>query len=212
MASSESSEVSIRITRTGKMTHWITYALKCLEEEEKRPIIVHTLPRYSKDPAGSNESLERPDPSKNASKIANSLITTPRLISVIEIIKREYLNSLDKKRSTRVIGLHQYNEIGSLEELSPVDSPAQATEEQRMEKIAMALEGKNFPQQRQSPYMKITLSVDELPQLVKKGATYQKPLRRTLSRAAKKRVKADQKKLAQENDEALKSVGADVES
>ncbi|KAE9410662.1 hypothetical protein BT96DRAFT_778216, partial [Gymnopus androsaceus JB14] len=178
--------ISIRITRTGKMTYWVKYALESLEENEKRPIVLHTLPK-SPDASGAQSDL-----SKDASNAtSSSLITVPRLISVVEIIKREYIKLLDTKRSTRLVGLHQYNEIGSLEELGLVSGE---TDEQRTQRIAMALEGKNFPKQQQSPYMRITLSLHELPELVKKGATYQKPLIRIMSKAAKKRVKANQKK------------------
>ncbi|GAW08813.1 hypothetical protein LENED_010905 [Lentinula edodes] len=45
--------------------------------------------------------------------------------------------------------------------------------------------------------MRITLSVHELPDLVKKGATYQKPVSRTMSKAAKKRAKTDVSALGQ---------------
>jgi hypothetical protein len=43
-----------------------------------------------------------------------------RLISVVEIIKREYLKMLETTHSTRLHGLHQYNEIGTLEDLGVV--------------------------------------------------------------------------------------------
>lgn len=59
----------------------------------------------------------------------------------MEIIKREYIKELDKKRSPRLVGLHQYNEIGSLEESF---MSGETTEEQRAQRIAMALEGKNL--------------------------------------------------------------------
>ncbi|KIK71375.1 hypothetical protein GYMLUDRAFT_33528 [Collybiopsis luxurians FD-317 M1] len=199
-STSESSEISIRITKTGKMKHWITYALQCLEKDEKRPVVLHTLPRARKESdEAPEERPEQPENTKNTPNPANSLQVTPRLISVVEIIKREYLKHLDQTRSARFIGLHQYNEIGTLEELGLTDSLVETTDEQRAQKIAMSLEGKNFPKQRQSPYMKITLSVHELPELIRKGATYQKPLKRTLSKAAKKRAKANLKKSAQGN-------------
>lgn len=59
----------------------------------------------------------------------------------MEIIKREYIKELDKKRSSGLVGLHQYNEIGSLEESFVSEETA---EEQRTQRIAMALEGKNL--------------------------------------------------------------------
>lgn len=150
-----------------------SYALTTEQKNDKQPIVLHTLPKPPDSSKTPNNSL------------SPSLLTAPRLISVAEIIKREYIKELDKKRSSRLVGLHQYNEIGSLEE-SLVSG--ETTEEQRTQMIAMALEGKNLyavrpcvlirnlnhipsPKQRQSPYMRITLSFCELPELVAKGAT-----------------------------------------
>ncbi|KAF9073891.1 hypothetical protein BDP27DRAFT_271788 [Rhodocollybia butyracea] len=200
--STEPSEISIRITRSGKIAHWVTYVLECLQKNDCKPITLHTLPKSQSE---SNE----PEQFRNTSNI-----TTPRLISVVEIIKREYLSILQKNRSTRLIGLHQYNEIGSLEELGQHhDGPANVeTEAQRAKRIALALEGKNFPKQIQSPYMRITLSLHELPELVKRGATYQRPLIRTLSKAAKKRAKASQKKATRAEEGEGPAVAAGMET
>ncbi|KAJ3749992.1 hypothetical protein DFH05DRAFT_20718 [Lentinula detonsa] len=197
--STELRDIFIRITRAGKISNYIAYALGSLEKNDEKPIVLHTLP-------SSQNEQETPDAQKDQSNknLPNpsiSLITTPRLISVVEIIKREYLKDLEKRRSTRLVGLHQYNEIGSLEDLAPKDgSVERETDVQRAQRIATALEGKNFPKQQQYPYMRITLSTHELPELVKKGATYQKPLTRTMSKAAKKRAKAHQKKAVQQGD------------
>ena len=49
---------------------------------------------------------------RSAASVAST--TIPRLISVVEIIKREYLKSRPKARVK--LGLWQYNEIGWLEE------------------------------------------------------------------------------------------------
>ncbi|KAJ3736860.1 hypothetical protein DFJ43DRAFT_971918, partial [Lentinula guzmanii] len=188
----------IRITRAGKISNYVAYALGSLENDEK-PIVLHTLPSAQNEQ--ETPDAQKDQSNKNLPNPSISLITTPRLISVVEIIKREYLKDLEKKRSTRLVGLHQYNEIGSLEDLAPKDgSVERETDVQRAQRIATALEGKNFPKQQQYPYMRITLSTHELPELVKKGATYQKPLTRTMSKAAKKRAKAHQKKAVQQGD------------
>lgn len=62
----------------------------------------------------------------------------PRLISVVEIIKREYLNTSEM---TVLSGLHQYNEISYLEqgELSDIITD----DGNREQALATALEGKN---------------------------------------------------------------------
>ncbi|KAJ3810364.1 hypothetical protein EV368DRAFT_81704 [Lentinula lateritia] len=193
----ESSDIFVRITRAGKLANYVKYALESLEKNEKKAIVLHTLPKVHDNPEAPHAQQELQD----ASNASVTLITTPRLISVVEIIKREYLKDLEKRRSTRLVGLHQYNEIGSIGSLgSDGGSVERETDEQRAQRIAMTLEGKNFPKQQQFPYMRITLSVHELPDLVKKGATYQKPVSRTMSKAAKKRAKSNQKKAAQLNE------------
>lgn len=45
-----------------------------------------------------------------------STTAIPRLITVVEIIKREYSTVMKAKRSPQLVGLFQYNEIGSLED------------------------------------------------------------------------------------------------
>jgi hypothetical protein len=50
------------------------------------------------------------------SGLSASTTAIPRLITVVEIIKREYLAAMNAKRSPHLVGLFQYNEIGSLED------------------------------------------------------------------------------------------------
>jgi hypothetical protein len=70
-------------------------------------------------------------------------------VSVVEIIKREYLKSLELKHSTRLTGLYQYNELSCLEDLEPEDNrmeedtPQATNEEARVQNIVQALGGKN---------------------------------------------------------------------
>lgn len=55
--------------------------------------------------------------------------TIPRLITVVEIVKREYLERLKARRSSSLVGVHQYNEVGALQDLSSTDvSPPDVTE------------------------------------------------------------------------------------
>lgn len=63
-----------------------------------------------------------------------STSTISRLISVVEIIKREYLNTSEKT------GLHQYNEISYLERES---NNTEFENGERAQTLATALEGKN---------------------------------------------------------------------
>jgi len=133
---------------------------------ESRPLVLHTLPTTIKLDPATGDLLPLQHADDNHTDSSNLVTTTPRLISVVEIIKREYLKSLAQKRSPRRIGLHQYNEIGILEDL-PIhdsnddqhaegrevgrdadnDSDAQKQMERerlRQENITLALEGKNL--------------------------------------------------------------------
>ena len=73
-----------------------------------------------------------------------SMATIPRLVSVVEIIKREYLKTLDATLAGAGLlsGLHQYNEITSLEAEGLVTA-AEDEEQGRLEAVARALQGKN---------------------------------------------------------------------
>ncbi|KAK0506040.1 hypothetical protein EDD18DRAFT_15291 [Armillaria luteobubalina] len=176
----------IRITNHGKMQTWVAFALEHLQKDEFKPIVLHTLPML-RDP-------QETKPAKGSLSAATT--TIPRLISVVEIIKREYIKILESNHLPRLFGLHQYNEVGSLEdlELGEEDTTPEDKEEKRAVSILMALEGKNYPKQIQTPFMRITLSHCELPELVAEGATYQPPLRRKLSKSAKARAKKREKK------------------
>lgn len=105
-------------------------------------------------------SIDTPVPPANTSSRSNtsacfhpSTNTVSRLISVVEIIKREYLKILETTRSTRLHGLHQYNEIGTLEDLGLVASSNQtadakelelAREVERSRNIIEAISGKHL--------------------------------------------------------------------
>ncbi|KAG6889652.1 hypothetical protein C0995_015768 [Termitomyces sp. Mi166 len=158
----------IRITDNGKIKSWVSFALNFLEAS---PIVFHTLPATANGPS-------------DAPKLSKSTTSVPRLLSVVEIVKREYIKSLEAKRSPRLAGLHQYNEIGCLEDL------ATAASEDRAAEIQRALSGGgNHVKLKLTPYMKVTLSLDALPELAERGATYQPPTIRKLSKSAKMRMK-----------------------
>jgi hypothetical protein len=70
-----------------------------------------------------------------------STITIPRLISVVEIIKREYLAAMNTNRSPDLVGLYQYNEVGSLEERVENESEKEEDAEDRRKMITEALIG-----------------------------------------------------------------------
>ncbi|KAF9790273.1 hypothetical protein BJ322DRAFT_980114, partial [Thelephora terrestris] len=93
----------VRITTHGKIKTWVQFALDFLDfsqENEDRSLTLHTFP-----PPGTP-----PD-----AKVSTA--TIPRLITVVEIIKREHLERLKERRSSSLVGVHQYNEVGALQDL-----------------------------------------------------------------------------------------------
>jgi len=160
----------VRITTSGKIKTWVNLALDFLDENEERSLTFHTLP-----PPGTPPSAK------------TSTTTIPRLISVVEIVKREHLERLKARRSSSLTGVHQYNEVGALQDLPspPVPSP-DAPE---------MLSGRNV-RIKKTVFMKVTLSRKKLQHLLDRGATYQQPLVRTLSKSAKARARSKKRKAA----------------
>jgi hypothetical protein len=107
---------------------------------------LHTLPaakHSANEPVKLTESanaLNGGIPDTRQRSMPVSTTTIPRLISVVEIIKREYLKTSEITQSRVLSGLYQYNEIGYLEQHESDDS---MPSEDRMQALAMALEGKN---------------------------------------------------------------------
>ncbi|KIM35841.1 hypothetical protein M413DRAFT_325570 [Hebeloma cylindrosporum] len=212
-----SRETFIRVTNHGKMRSWIAFSLNFFASDGEKRLILHTLPS-AVDP--DVESDRQPPPSVTAKEASTATSVTPRLISVVEVVKREFIKNLEKDRSPRLKGLHQYNEILTLEELGVTVKPSRAKEGQenpteteentRSQQILQALSGKHqlvssvhptippfhclffssqSPRQTQSPFLRITLSLVELPDLLLRGATYQPPIIRKVSKSAKMRAK-----------------------
>ncbi|KAI0270798.1 hypothetical protein BGY98DRAFT_1009702 [Russula aff. rugulosa BPL654] len=175
--SSEFASHEIRITQGGKIRAWVEFALKFFEDNEERALVLHTLPENENDQGDPQEA----DVIKKETRSGLSTITIPRLITVVEIIKREYLAAMNAKRSPHVVGLFQYNEMGSLED--QVENEREEGEEEdsagdRMKMIAEALQE-----------AKMTLCRKELAGMKDSGATTQAPLKRKMSRSAKGRMK-----------------------
>lgn len=151
---------SIRITRQGKIRCWVKHGLEFFQENPDKPLTLHTSP----------------------ADVAQS--TIPRLISVVEILKREYLKTLDVWAGLQT-GLHQYNEL-QWEQRGEIAAEG----EDRATTIERALEGKKHPKLTLAPYMKVTLCRKALPGMhEKKEATYQTPQTRRLSKTTKARLK-----------------------
>ncbi|OJA15714.1 hypothetical protein AZE42_09961 [Rhizopogon vesiculosus] len=148
---------SIRITRQGKIRHWVKHGLDFFENNPDKPLTLQTV----------------------AADVTQS--TIPRLISVVEILKREYLKTLDVS-SGQLTGLHQYNEL-QWEQRGEIptegeDRAANIPDEETSPKLSLA------------PSMKVTLCTKALAGMhEKKDVTYQIPQTRRLSKTAKARMK-----------------------
>ncbi|KZS99931.1 uncharacterized protein LAESUDRAFT_667324 [Laetiporus sulphureus 93-53] len=202
----------IRITNHGKIRAWVEFALEFFQKNPDRPLTFHTLPAAKSKGAdrqcaaqetGGDETegqAEAATVAKKQQRMHTSMSTIPRLVSVVEIVKREYLKTLDPGLSEagKLSGLHQYNEVGELE----VDISAETSEEQRQMALAIALQGRRHLQQRKVAFMKVTLCRQQLPELVASGATYQQPQLRSLSKSAKARLNRRLKKGEQANEAA----------
>ncbi|EGN99036.1 hypothetical protein SERLA73DRAFT_181813 [Serpula lacrymans var. lacrymans S7.3] len=141
MADNVEPKNTIRITRQGKIRYWVNFALEFFEKNPEDALMLYT-------PPGS--------------------LVMPRLITVVEIIKREYMKILDI--SSSLSGLHQYNRLGYVEDAERGDD-----------------------EERLQPYMKITLSRRALPGSADQSVTYQTPAMRRLSRTTKARMRKRQK-------------------
>ncbi|KAF8156577.1 hypothetical protein B0H34DRAFT_783031 [Crassisporium funariophilum] len=191
----------LRITNHGKMKSWVASALTFFEDiEVDKRLVIHTLPV----PTNIATEATIPAPTKATPALNTATSVVPRLISVVEIIKREYIKTLELKHSPRMVGLHQYNEIGTLEDLGlsqgeEGEGIANA-EEERSKNIILAMSGKIHTRLKQTPFMRVTLSMNELPELVDQGATYQPPTKRKFSKTAKARAKKRAKALLHEKE------------
>jgi len=132
------------------------------QDNEERALVLHTLPLAAggkskengkNEVAASegNEPREAPQlpqgtdaiKKETRSGLSASTTTIPRLITVVEIIKREYLAAMNARRSPQIVGLFQYNEVGSLEDQVGNEKGGEGEENagDRMKMIAEALTG-----------------------------------------------------------------------
>ncbi|TFK86710.1 hypothetical protein K466DRAFT_587010 [Polyporus arcularius HHB13444] len=181
----------MRITNHGKINGWVSFALDHLQKHEDRPLVLHTLPASKGKARASVQDAVAEE--KTSKGLHPSMATIPRLVSVVEIIKREYLKTMDPAlaEAGSLSGLHQYNEVGDL-----ADAGAENAEEGRLESLARALQGRNHVQQKKMAFMRVTLSRKPLPALAASGATYQSPAVRRLSKTARARLKNRARKAA----------------
>ncbi|RDX43990.1 hypothetical protein OH76DRAFT_1389803 [Lentinus brumalis] len=190
-----SSPHEMRITNHGKINSWVSFALDHLQKHEDRPLVLHTLPASKGKARASVQDAVAEE--KSSKGLHPSMTTIPRLVSVVEIIKREYLKTMDPAlaEAGSLSGLHQYNEVGDLADAGYAES-AESAEEDRLQSLARALQGRHHVQQKKIAFMRVTLSRKPLPALAASGATYQSPAVRRLSKSARARLKNRARKAA----------------
>ncbi|CAD6574127.1 MAG: hypothetical protein TREMPRED_001014 [Tremellales sp. Tagirdzhanova-0007] len=107
----------MRITSAGSIASYVRFALSFLQANPNRALVLHTLPLPSASTKPSSEA------STSSSTLTPSLLTAPRLVSVVEIIKREYISKLDgsecRKGKHTATGIWQYTETGLLPDRHP---------------------------------------------------------------------------------------------
>jgi hypothetical protein len=122
-ASSSKGPHRMRITSGGQVAGYVNFVLTFLkvcpitpsrnqltcQENPDRSLVLHTLPPANSESSSSNSS---------SSSLSSALLATPKLVSVVEKIKREYMayiNSKDVgKGKNKAVGIWQYNESGAL--------------------------------------------------------------------------------------------------
>ncbi|KDQ15847.1 hypothetical protein BOTBODRAFT_173518 [Botryobasidium botryosum FD-172 SS1] len=211
----------MRITGHAKLRALVTFGLTFLQEKPGQPLVLHTLPAEKSSvsektsgtdvvaPITGHEQDDAPPPAKKQ-RLSPSTESIPRLVSVAEIIKREFSVIMAEKRkksaNNETVELHQWNEVGCLEDLQGSDKPAE-TEADRAEALLLALEGKKFLKQQRTPYMKITLCTQLIQSMDRAGVTYQapppppKPSKAALARARTRRRKREFKEKEKEKGE-----------
>ncbi|KAH9057890.1 hypothetical protein EDB87DRAFT_976409 [Lactarius vividus] len=200
----------MRITQGGKIRAWVDHALKFFEENEEKALVLHTLPatnnggsvKIRRTGVDTDDNGESNIAMKDKKGLSPSTIAIPRLITVAEIIKREYLLAMDAKRLPDLVGLYQYNEMGCIENgvENEVDEETVEDAEDRMKMLAEALAGRNIKIER-TPYMRITLCRKELAGMKNRDTTAQAPLKRKLSKSARGRLRKRQAKAENGNRE-----------
>ncbi|GAA5879798.1 hypothetical protein JCM1840_001900 [Sporobolomyces johnsonii] len=211
----------LRVTTQAKMLNLIAFALSHLREHESTPLVLHCLPPPpSSSSAAAPSTSTQPDsaapapapapaptPKASSSSPASRKSTDalPKLVSVVEIIKREYASLLaaspdssDKGKGKELPTdsaaplpalreLHQYTLLTTLEVLrlagpSPKEQEDEEMERTRQELIALEwLTGKagkgKRPRRKHTPCMVVVLSLQPLDALVRsKGFSYQAPV------------------------------------
>lgn len=189
----------VRVADHTKMKACISFCLRYLSENEGATLMLHTLPAHS----NGNDDVAG-EPKRKKAKLASPTANISRLVSVAEVVKREFSASrqAESKLPSGAL-LHQYNYIGCLPDSTNGSSKVND------DPVLLALEGKNHLKRISTAYMKIYLTTEPRPDLEALGCTYQEPLlppkksrsarARAKKRAAKAEVKENSSKIVPED-------------
>ncbi|WVR07216.1 hypothetical protein IAU60_004257 [Kwoniella sp. DSM 27419] len=182
----------MRIASGGSIQAYVDFALGHLRENPRIPLVLHTLPPEpgpsakgkGKEKAKSNHDSDTTATQARANAFQPCTLAVPRLVTVVEIIKRTYLAEVRTSRNTRVghggddkaadnpgqgaarKGIWQYTESG-------LHMPRATDEEPELNGLARVLGGKTRPQMLHHPYLQITLSTYPLGLEINRNTTVQ---------------------------------------
>ncbi|TYJ53442.1 hypothetical protein B9479_005939 [Cryptococcus floricola] len=175
----------IRVTSAGKGGNYAQFGLQWMLDVPDVPIVYHTLPpppSTSSSSKGPGSSSSKPTPKANNGLLPVTT-TIPKLVTVVERVKREYIESLLSGRGKKVDkkgkgkgkgtkkeegeekevtgrGLWQYTETGNW-----TPEPVIGEGEDQEAALRRVLGGASRPKMKHHPYMSITLSTKPLPEL-----------------------------------------------
>ncbi|KAH9812514.1 hypothetical protein DFH28DRAFT_978751 [Melampsora americana] len=149
----------LQITPNTKISTCVARVLNHLKQADSAPLCLHTIPT-------NHKAIEKVISSSKKNPMYNSV---GKLISIIEIIKREFEAEMINESSGTTIDkshssnnhLFQYNQYGSLESClveNPSSDPSKISERHDLIIKEFLHEERKRPRQTHTPYMKIYLA------------------------------------------------------
>ncbi|ODO08953.1 hypothetical protein L198_00692 [Cryptococcus wingfieldii CBS 7118] len=217
----------IRVTSAGKGGNYAQFGLQWLLDVPDVPIVYHTLPpppSASSSSKGPGSSSSKPTPKANNGLLPVTT-TIPKLVTVVERVKREYIESIlsgrgkkvdkkgkgkgkgkggeegeEKEKEVTGRGLWQYTETGNW-----TPEPVAGEGEDSDAALRRVLGGASRPKMKHHPYMSITLSTKPLPELEKivpAQVVYAKSKKVRGKKKSKAKKQADEEMNVDETEEA----------
>ncbi|WVW83691.1 hypothetical protein I302_105712 [Kwoniella bestiolae CBS 10118] len=205
----------MRITSGGSIASYVDFAISFLNDDPHTPLVLHTLPP---PPSTTTQEYNEASPSTPSAKYPTTLLSCttniPRLITVVEIIKRTYLEALcsakhernpkikGKEKMRMSKGIWQYTESALYHPSAQMDGGGEG-EGNSLERV---LGGKSRPKMIHHPYLTVTLSTVPLGLEERRNVNVQHVLVKSRNRRKKGRGKEDDA-----GDEAEAEFGEEME-